>query len=88
MPNNAKSTIKGKTRHGTLKTERKPASRSKVDTLVQCLKRPKGVSIATLCNATNWQSHSVRAALSRMQERGHTVVRIHDEGRVTRYRIT
>ena len=66
---------------------RKSVPQSKIDRLIQRLKRPKGASIATLCTATNWQAHSVRAALSRLKERGHTVVRVHSEGRVTRYRI-
>ena len=78
---------KSKTRPGTSKTGRKPSSRSKVEILIQCLQHPKGASIAALCKATNWQSHSVRSALSRMRMRGNKVVRIHNDGRVARYRI-
>ncbi len=87
MPNNAKPTPARKKHSRASKARPKPAARTKIDTLVQCLKRPKGASIAALCKATNWQSHSVRSALSRMHERGHKVVRIRDDGRVTRYHI-
>ena len=77
---------KSKTRFSTLKPRRKPAPRSKVEILIQCLQRSDGASIAVLCKATNWQSH-VRSALSRMGTRGYKVIRIHNDGRVTRYRV-
>jgi len=87
MPKNTQPTIKQKSHARTSKNTRKPAARTKVDTLLRCLKRPKGASIAVLCNATNWQPHSVRSAVSRMHARGHNIVRIRDNGRVTRCRI-
>ena len=87
MPNITQSTIDQKSRPDRVTQRRKSVPRSKIGTLIQRLKRPKGASIATLCTATNWQAHSVRAALSRLKERGHTVVRMPSEGRVTRYRI-
>lgn len=87
MASESKAASKRQTWPSGSKTARKPASRSKIDTLIQCLKRPQGASIATLCKATHWQSHSVRSALSRMHTRGHKVVRLLDKGRVTRYRI-
>jgi outer membrane biosynthesis protein TonB len=87
MPSNTQPTKKQKTQPRTSKSRHKSTPRTKVDTLIQCLKRPKGASIAALCKATNWQPHSVRSALSRMQARGHNIVRLQDSGRVTRYRI-
>ena len=87
MSNNAKSTTTRKKCSRASTVRPKPATRTKIDTLIKCLEGPKGASIAALCKATNWQSHSVRAALSRMHERGHKVVRTHDDGRVTRYRF-
>ncbi len=87
MSTNAKSTSNNEKRSSVPKTLPKSASRTKIDTLIQHLKRPKGASILALCKATNWQSHSVRSALSRMHERGHKVVRTQDQGRVARYHI-
>ena len=87
MSNNTHPTTKRKQIPGTRKALTKPATRTKIDTLIRCLKRSKGDSISALCKATNWQSHSVRSALSRMRRRGHSVVRIEGEGRVTRYHI-
>lgn len=67
--------------------QRKSVSRTKVDTLIRCLQRPTGASLATLCKATQWQPHSIRSALSRLNARGYRVVRLQAKGRVTRYRL-
>jgi Protein of unknown function (DUF3489) len=32
--------------------------------MVTMLRRPKGATIEDLCNATGWQAHSVRGAIS------------------------
>ena len=87
MSNNANPTTKQGQSSNARKSRTKPATRTKIDTLIRRLKRPKGASISALCQATNWQSHSVRSALSRMRVRGLAVVRIEDKGRVTRYHI-
>jgi hypothetical protein len=47
--------------------------------LIRYLQRPRGVTLAALCRATDWKSHSVRAALSRIPARGHTVIRIQEK---------
>lgn len=41
-----------------------PLKRSKIDSVMAMLRRPKGASVADLCKATGWQAHSVRGAMS------------------------
>lgn len=42
-------------------TEAKP---SKIEIVITLLSRPEGASLAVLSEATGWQAHSVRGALS------------------------
>lgn len=42
----------------------KPAGNSKLGTLAALLRQPKGASLAELSEATGWQLHSVRGAIS------------------------
>jgi len=51
------------------------------------IRRPGGANIAELCEATAWQSHSIRAALTGLRKRGHAVQRERGEGESLRYRI-
>jgi hypothetical protein len=41
-----------------------PAKTGKLETIVALLRRPKGATIAELTKATDWQTHSVRGAIS------------------------
>jgi hypothetical protein len=41
-----------------------PAPKGKIATLVELLRREEGASIETMMEATGWQSHSVRGAMS------------------------
>ena len=51
--------------------------------------RPKGATIDAICKATGWQTHSVRAALSRFRKAGYAVDRhVADNGSASVYRIT
>ncbi len=63
------------------------AKRTKADTIVELLQRPTGASIAELTEATGWQQHSVRAALTGLRKKGREVVRTKDDQGVTRYFI-
>ena len=38
--------------------------KSKIEIVIKCLGRPSGVTISELCEATGWQAHSVRGAMS------------------------
>ena len=51
------------------------------------LTHPEGAGIAELMEATGWQPHSVRAALTGFRRRGIPVTRSQDETGVTLYRI-
>jgi hypothetical protein len=42
----------------------KPARTTKIDLLLQLLKRPEGADVKALAEATGWQAHSVRGTLS------------------------
>lgn len=37
------------------------------------LQRPAGARLETICKATGWQAHSVRAALSGLRKAGFTI---------------
>ena len=50
------------------------------------LQRPKGATIDDLKEATGWQAHSVRAALTGLRKEGHEIVRTKDDAGLTRYR--
>jgi hypothetical protein len=51
------------------------------------LQRPAGATIDDLMTATNWQSHSVRAALTGLRNEGREIVRVRNDAGVTQYRI-
>ena len=55
--------------------------------LLALLERNEGASVAELAEGTGWQPHSVRAALSRLRQRGVPVERLGHPGRTCRYRI-
>ena len=51
-------------RTGKTTTDVPARTGSKLDLLLALLHRPDGVSLAAMCAATGWQTHSVRGALS------------------------
>ncbi len=63
-----------------------PSPSTKIDTVRKLLSRPTGASIAQLQKTTGWQPHSVRAALTRLRQKGHAIERRNDPAG-TRYRI-
>ncbi len=52
-----------------------PANPTKTATILKLLRRPKGTSIAQLQKATDWQAHSIRAALTGLRKKGHEIER-------------
>ena len=63
------------------------AKPTKIETIFKLLRRPNGASIAQLQKATDWQPHSVRAALTGLRKKGHNIERDKDTKGVTLYRI-
>ena len=64
-----------------------PAKPTKIDTILKQLCRPNGASIAQLQKTTDWQPHSLRAALTGLRMKGHNIERDKDAKGVTRYCI-
>ncbi len=62
--------------------------KTKRDTIIGLLKRPKGASIADLTTVTGWQAHSVRAALTGLRKRDMDVVRTNGTDGGSVYRIS
>ena len=44
------------------------------DTILKLIRRRSGASLADLQKATDWQPHSIRAALTKLRKRGITIV--------------
>ena len=65
-----------------------PAKEPKrLDQLESLLRRPAGASLQEMCDATGWQSHSIRGAMSgALKKRGHAITSEKIDG-TRRYRI-
>ena len=48
----------------TSKTTVAPQRQTKQQIIIDLLRRPEGATIAEIANATEWQSHTVRGAMS------------------------
>jgi hypothetical protein len=64
-----------------------PARQTKKGSILALLQRPKGAAIGELIEATGWQVHSVRAALTGLRKEGKELVRDKNEAGATLYRI-
>lgn len=60
---------------------------TKLARLQQLLRAPGGASLPALREATGWQAHTLRAALTRLRQAGHAVERGRAEDGATTYRI-
>lgn len=60
---------------------------SKKGAILALLQRPQGAAINHLIEATGWQAHSVRAALTGLRKEGKELVRDKDAAGVTHYRL-
>lgn len=63
------------------------ASVSKVGRIRAMLAAPAGATLPALCEATGWQSHSVRAALTGLRKAGSTIEKGTADDGATVYRI-
>ena len=66
------------------------ATETKSDRVKRLLSRKSGADLAALQDATGWQSHSVRAALSTLRKAGYTIEKTEPkvEGGAVVYRLT
>ena len=55
--------------------------------ILRLTQRKTGASMAQLQKATNWQPHSIRAALSGLRKSGHQIDRAKNDKGVTHYSI-
>lgn len=69
---------------GNIKTK----SQSKSDRVKNLLARTKGASIEEICQATQWQAHSVRSFLTGLRKKGFVLAREQRGEEGTVYRIT
>lgn len=72
---------------GSTKTASKTSKRAQIRLM---LARPEGASLEALCDATAWQPHSVRAALSSLRKAGYIIERTplpEDRAGASLYRI-
>jgi hypothetical protein len=53
--------------------------------ILRLIRRKTGASMAQLQKATNWQPHSIRAALSGLRKSGHQIDRAKNDKGVTHY---
>lgn len=65
--------------------EAKKAS-SKIATVLELLARSDGTPVSELIEATGWLPHTIRAAITGLRKKGHSVQRIKRDG-VTYYRL-
>lgn len=64
-----------------------PARQTKKGSILALLQRAEGATIGDLIEATRWQVHSVRAALTGLRKEGKELVRDKNDAGVTLYRI-
>ena len=64
-----------------------PKLRGKQASILTLLGRAQGATISSLIEATGWQRHTLRAALSGLRKRGHEIERDQTKAGESRYRI-
>lgn len=70
------------------KTKTGTPRKTKAALVREMLERPEGASLADLCQATGWQPHTVRAALSGLRKAGLSIDRGKGDAGTSVYRIT
>ena len=63
----------------TTDTKSKPAAdkprKTKIATVIQMLNRKNGANLDEIAKSTGWQKHTIRAALTGLKKKGHTIER-------------
>ena len=60
---------------------------TKLETILTLVRRKNGATLKAMQDATGWQPHSVRAALTGLRKKGHDIERSKDGKGVTVYRV-
>ena len=85
---NKKSRVSKPTAVGQGKKTSKPAKTTKLARLESMLRRPGGATVEQLSKALDWQSHSVRGAISgALKKKGCVVTSTVDDNKGRIYRI-
>ena len=63
-----------------------PSRPTKQALVLAMLRSEHGATLAQLVEATGWQQHTIRAALTGLRKKGHTIIKDKLEG-LTRYKI-
>ena len=66
---------------------RTPVRSTKQGRILELLSRESGARLDELVSATGWLPHTTRAALTRLRQSGHTLIKSKDEEGRTVYRI-
>ena len=70
----------------TIKTDA-PRAGTKSERLLNLLRKGTGASLDDMIEATGWQAHTVRAAMTGLRKRGHAIDR-HVEGDTTVWSVS
>lgn len=62
------------------------ASTSKIARVIALLQREQGATLAEMIEATGWQPHTTRAALTGLRKKGHAIERVKRDD-ATCYRV-
>ena len=60
---------------------------TKLDQVLGAVRSRHGATMGDLVDATGWQPQSIRAALTRLRQRGHAIERQCTRAGVTRYQL-
>lgn len=72
----------------TAKIKDKKQTATKPETILKLVRRKTGANLKSLQEATGWQPHSVRAALTGLRKKRHAIERSKDAKGVTVYRVS
>ncbi len=61
--------------------------KTKTDTVIKLISRKSGATVEQIQKVTDWQPHSVRAALTGLRKKGHEIERDKNTKGVTIYRV-